>query len=145
MIGELGILNVGTGDTKLSFDPNNPQDCIRAARIVKDMLRRGFALLVKVRDNEDGTPIYQRALDFDDTKYEYIIADFDPLEAAKVDQEEESRVEGAAVGTDQAQTPQGEVVTGASAPVSTTGKRSATKRIPAAKTSGVAVARSAGG
>lgn len=46
--GSVGILNVGTGDIRLAFDKNNPAECIRAARIVKDMLRRGFALLVEV-------------------------------------------------------------------------------------------------
>lgn len=39
MNGEVGVLNVGAGDTKLSFDPSNQADRIRAARIVKDMSR----------------------------------------------------------------------------------------------------------
>lgn len=46
MIGVVGILNVGCGDTKLSFDPTNQAECIRAARIVTDMIRRGYALMV---------------------------------------------------------------------------------------------------
>lgn len=54
MNGSVGILNVGAGDTKLIFDKNSPADCIRAARIVKDMLRRGYALLVEV-EQPNGT------------------------------------------------------------------------------------------
>jgi hypothetical protein len=84
MIGQIGILNIGCGDTKLTFDPNNPQECIRAARIVKDMLRRGYALLIEVTQH-DGTKKFQRAYDFDENTYEYIIADFDPEIAAQAD------------------------------------------------------------
>ena len=35
--GKVNILNVGAGDLELSFDPNNPAERIRAARIVKDL------------------------------------------------------------------------------------------------------------
>lgn len=49
-MGQIGILNVGAGDTKISFDKNNPAERIRSARIVTDMLRRGYALLVEVTD-----------------------------------------------------------------------------------------------
>lgn len=76
--GEVAILNVGAGDTKLSFDPANPQDRIRASRIIKDMLRRGYALLVQSGLDDKGNPTFTRALEFDETKFEYIIADFDP-------------------------------------------------------------------
>lgn len=41
MMGSVAILNVSAGDTKLTFDKSNPSETIRAARIVKDMLRRG--------------------------------------------------------------------------------------------------------
>lgn len=86
MAGQVGILNVGAGDTKLVFDPSNPADCIRAARVVKDMIRRGYALLVDTGKRDAGDrPIYARAKDFDETKFEYIIADFDPLIAAEED------------------------------------------------------------
>lgn len=70
--GEVGILNVGAGDIRISFDGKNPAELIRAKRIVKDMLRGGYALLVKVGDH------YQRALDFDEATCEYVIADYDP-------------------------------------------------------------------
>lgn len=70
--GEVGILNVGAGDTKISFDPSNPADVERASRIVKDMIRRGYALLIEIGTNEKG-PIYQRAHDFDEKTAEYIV------------------------------------------------------------------------
>lgn len=84
--GSVAILNVGEGDTKLSFDPSNPAERIRAARIVKDMLRRGYALLVEVE--VDGKKVHQRATDFREDVCEYVIADFDPIQAAEADQEE---------------------------------------------------------
>ena len=74
--GTVSILNVGTGDTKLTFDKSNPAEVIRAARIVKDMLRHGYALLVETE--VDGVKKFTRAYDFDEDTCEYIIADFEP-------------------------------------------------------------------
>ena len=133
-MAEIGILNVGAGDTKLVFDKNNPAECIRAARIVKDMLRRGYALLVDV-----GKGKTRRVLDFDDTKFEYIIADFDPVQAEAADRQEQEhgkeRTEpGAAAGV-------GTPATAKKNPGRPAGRRS----IPATGASGVAVARTAGG
>lgn len=71
--GQVGILNVGAGDTKLSFDPKNPKERERAARIVTDMIRRGFTILVQV-GTRDGEPLYQRAKAFKPKTCEYIIA-----------------------------------------------------------------------
>jgi len=73
MDGSVGILNVGAGDTKLSFDPKNPVERERAKKIVLDMLRRGYALLVQV-GTKNGEPIYQRAKGFDPKTCEYVIA-----------------------------------------------------------------------
>ena len=116
--GTIGILNVGAGDTKLSFDPKQPAERKRAAKVVADMLRRGYAILVQVGER-DGKPLYQRAEGFDPETCEYII-----------------------VGTPPEATPN----------LKTTLKRtrrqrrgSLTTRVPASKTSAVAVARSAGG
>lgn len=134
MKGQIGILNVGAGDTKLVFDKNNPAECIRAARIVKDMLRRGYALLVDV-----GKGKTRRVLDFDDTKFEYIIADFDPVTAEAADREEQEHGKertqpGAAAGT------------GTAAAAKRKPGRPVTRRsIAATGASGVAVARTAGG
>lgn len=138
MNGEIGILSVGAGDTKLSFDKTNPAECIRAARIVRDMLRRGYALLIATGHTEDGKPSYQRALDFDDKTYEYIIADFDPMIAAKADETEvpnEQAIEGQADPAGEAATPPGPKRRG----------RPPSKRVAASSTRAVAVARTSGG
>ena len=132
MKGEIGVLNVGAGDTKLSFDPKNPADCIRAARIVKDMIRRGYALLIEIEEN--GEKINRRVHDFDETKFEYIIADFDPLVAQSVDREEGNVEQAATPGGDQGAT---------SEHPSQRGKHK--KRIPAAGVRGTAVPHIAGG
>lgn len=71
--GEVGILNVGAGDTKLTFDKKNPVERARAAKIVEDMLKRGFAILIQV-GKKNGEPLYQRAKGFDPKRCEYIIA-----------------------------------------------------------------------
>lgn len=132
----IGILNVGAGDTKIVFDKSNPADCIRAARIVKDMLRRGYALLVEV-DQPDGTKAFQRVLEFREDTCEYIIADFDPMVAQKTDEEEATNE------------PSGETSTAAQPATGDEGPRRGrkiTKRsIPASGARGVAIARSAGG
>lgn len=82
-MGTLEILNVSAGDVKISFDTQDAAEAIRARRIVQDMLRRGYCLLIEV----DGK--IQRVKEFDEARGEYIIADFDSLEAAKVDAEQE--------------------------------------------------------
>lgn len=76
-MSELGILNVGAGDTKLVFDPSKPEESKKAAAIVRDMIRRGYAILIEVKD-EYGPPGYQRVHDFDPNTYEYIIGDIKP-------------------------------------------------------------------
>ena len=44
MSGELALLNVGTGDTKISFDPKaSDEEISKASILVKDMIRRGYA------------------------------------------------------------------------------------------------------
>lgn len=70
--GTVAVLNIGEGDIKLTFDKDNPAECIRAARVVKDMLRRGYALLVEV--SVDGEKKFMRAKDFDEAVCEYVIA-----------------------------------------------------------------------
>lgn len=73
-MGEMCILNVGEGDLKLSFDPNNPMEQIQAAKTVTDMLRRGYALFIETGKDENGCPQYARAYDFDENTREYLIA-----------------------------------------------------------------------
>ena len=74
MMGGVGILNVGAGDTKLVFDPSKPDEVKRSAAIVRDMIRRGFVLLIEVGRDDGGEPLYRRAHDFDERTAEYIIA-----------------------------------------------------------------------
>ena len=68
----LAILNVAAGDTKITFDKSNPAERERACAVVKDMLSRGYAILVKVGER-DGRPIFMRATEFDPETAEYIV------------------------------------------------------------------------
>lgn len=135
--GQVGILNTGEGDTKLSFDPSKPAERIRAARIVKDMIRRGYALLVE--REVDGVKGFVRATDFDETACEYIIADFDPITAAEAD----AREENANGEQDQTQ-PGATPPTGSPAAPRPRG-RPRKVVVPAESTRAVAVARISGG
>lgn len=74
-MGNVSILNVAAGDLSLTFDKNNPVETIRAARVCRDMLRRGYALLIEVE--RDGKKAYERALDFREDICCYVIADYD--------------------------------------------------------------------
>lgn len=134
--GTVGILNVGDGDTKLSFDPNNPAERIRAARIVRDMLRRGYALLVEV--DVDGQKKFQRATDFREDVCEYVIADFDPIAAAEADSQEDH-------GQQDQTEPSATQAEGAPAAPRRRGRPPGKRAIPAEKTRAVVVARVAGG
>lgn len=119
--GTIGILNVGAGDTKLSFDSSKPKEVKRAAKVVKDMLERGYAIMVEVGKDDKG-PLYRRAEEFDPATNEYII-----MGAPEEDDEEEPKT-----------------APSAKAPKARKGTTSR-RRIPASKTHAVAVARSAGG
>jgi hypothetical protein len=115
--GTVAILNVGAGDTKLTFDRKDPKARKHAARVVADMLRRGYAILIQVGTRK-GQPLYQRARAFDPEKCEYIIAGT-PDETIDI---------GAP-----AQAPAGK------------GRQARTTRVPAERARAVAVARTAGG
>lgn len=129
MDGTVSILSVGSGDTKISFDPSNAAERIRAARIVADMLRRGYALLVEVERR--GKKSFQRVKAFREDRCEYIIADLDPVTALAADVEEGHAKEAAAAHTPKA----------GRAPRAKLRDRA----IPAEKARAVAVPRSAGG
>lgn len=146
--GAVGILNVGDGDLRLSFDKSNPAERIRAARVVRDMLRRGFALLVEV--DVDGEKKFARATDFDEEHCVYIVADFDSAVAAQQDRLEESngqQSQAPASAEEGAGAPaaEGGAAPAQSAAPSQRAKRGATKRIPAEGARAVAVGRTAGG
>lgn len=125
-MGQVGILNVGAGDTKLVFNRDDPAECIRAARIVRDMIRRGYALLVDTGEKKDGRPVYQRAKDFIEGTCEYIIADFDSSVGESHEEAESS-----------AEAPAGSATTN--------GRKTRHRKIHAADTNVVAVSRTAGG
>src|SRR6185437_4000798 len=84
----LSILNVGEGDTKLVFDKDKPEERARACRIVTNMLKRGFAILVAAGER-DGRPLYYRAESFDPETAEYIVAGLPEDEPVPVLKEEE--------------------------------------------------------
>ncbi|MDE2096152.1 MAG: hypothetical protein KGL39_02830 [Patescibacteria group bacterium] len=65
----LDILSIGFGDIKIKFDEKDPQEAARAAQIIKDMLRRGYALFVHLPDGS-----LQRVLEFKADTGEYVIA-----------------------------------------------------------------------
>lgn len=69
MNGVVSILNCASGDTKITFDPEKPEEVERAQAIVTDMLRNGYVLAVKV----EGKMV--RATGFDPATGEYIITD----------------------------------------------------------------------
>ena len=71
----LSILNVGEGDTKISFDKSKPEELARTRRIVTDMLKLGYAILVKVGETKGGKPKYRRAVGFDAEHDEYLVID----------------------------------------------------------------------
>lgn len=60
---------------KFSFNSDDQQEVIRAGRVVRDMLRRGYILLVQPDPKSEEMV---RAQGFDEKTSEYIIADFDP-------------------------------------------------------------------
>jgi hypothetical protein len=78
-MGTLSCLNVAGGDVKISFDKSDIGETIRAKRIITDMLRRGYALLIEVNG------AYQRAVSFDESAGEYIIADYEPQTTNEID------------------------------------------------------------
>lgn len=65
--GTIAILNVTTGDTRISFDSDEPQEIERAKAVVEDMLKRGYCLSVIVGDK------MERVVEFDSKKNEYIV------------------------------------------------------------------------
>ena len=121
MPGTLAILNVGTGDTKLSFDPERPAEVERAKSVVEDMLKRGYAILVEV-GKRGGDPLYQRAKGFDPKTAEYLIVGA-PEDATDTEKTADSKAKPSKNGR----------------------RKPKTRRIPAKDTTAVAVAPSAGG
>lgn len=155
--GVLEILNVAAGDTKITFDKDNPQESIRARRIVTDMLRRGYALIVEVERGHEKK--YERIQAFDEKRGEYIIADLDTDVARAADEQERKMEELKTVyAADHAADPENvsavysaptpEAVVGVVQGLTEPGSKKRgrpTKRLPMETTRATAVGRSAGG
>lgn len=129
-IGELALLNVGTGDTKISFDPKKPEEVIRASAVIKDMLKKGYAILIEAGKDEKG-PLYRRAIDFDPKTQEYIIAGLPPEDTEPVTESYDAKTRKRLTKE----------------PINVASKRGrrGTTRVKASTTRGVAVAPTAGG
>lgn len=143
-MGSLQILNVGEGDVRIEFDRSDVAEAVRAKRIIHDMLRRGYALLVEVE--RDGEKRFERAKAFDELTGSYVIADFDPSQAGdwkpevklgQASQTEEKREEVA--GAPAATQPAEPAVSGARR------RGRPSKKLPMEGTRAIGVGRSAGG
>lgn len=137
MTGMVGILNVGAGDTKLVLDKDDPSSLVRGARIIKDMLRRGYALLAEIEI--DGVKKFQRVREFREDTFEYVIADFDPVEAERADAEEKASEKASEPGA--ASPPPAQTRT----PEKPRRGRPRTRTLDATKTRAHAVAHTSGG
>lgn len=126
---ELAVLSVGAGDTKLSFDPSRPEEVKRAGEIVRDMLRRGYSLMVQVSEDDKG-PLYRRATDFDPESSEYIVMGEAWVSGDNVEARSEESSESVAEAEPESKPKRG---------------RPRKQRVPAASTRAVAVGRTAGG
>ena len=134
-MGHLAILSVGSGDTKLTCDPNDKAGMKEFARIVKDMLRRGYSLLIDTGILDDkGRPLFRRAKGYDAETHEYIIAGIDPEAAKEVTKKETASVNQPSTETRKKGRPaEGDKVAKGG------------YRVPASQCNGVAVAHTAGG
>lgn len=70
--GELIILSVHKGDTKLSFDGKDPEEVAHAKVVLEDMLKRGYLIFIDTGEGE-GENRLRRVMAFDPEKSEYII------------------------------------------------------------------------
>jgi hypothetical protein len=68
MIGELSVLNVGAGDIKIVFNQADKGESAKAIRMLTDMQRRGYAIMVELPDGS-----YTRAQSIDATRGRYVI------------------------------------------------------------------------
>ena len=76
MNGSLSVLNVGAGDISITFNQHDTGERDKALRMLKDMQKRGYAILVRL---DDGT--YTRALEIDETHGCYVIQEPEELPA----------------------------------------------------------------
>lgn len=120
-MGVLSILNVGEGDTKITFNPKDQASMATASSVIADLLARGFAILIQVGTDDEDDPIYKRAKGFDPKTFEYIVA-------GVIDDRADEKPPTAPSGSHKAKE-----------------KRNQTGRVSAIGTQATAVARTAGG
>ncbi len=70
--GELIVLSVHKGDTKLSFDGKDPEELAHAKTVITDMLQRGYLIFIDTGEGE-GEDRLRRVTAFDPEKCEYIL------------------------------------------------------------------------
>jgi hypothetical protein len=151
--GSLSILNTGKGDIVITFDNANAAETIRAKRMITDMLRSGYALLVK-RDDDT----YSRVDAFDEKTSEYIIADFDPSvrerrdslshelqQSLEVDLDVSKMAENTALPADYRERLEAAAAAAEEQPKKKRGRPRKETRVPMGEATAVAVHRSAGG
>lgn len=66
--GSLSVLNVGAGDIELRFNQHNTEEREKALKMLTDMQRRGYAILVRL---DDGS--YVRATEIDAERGCYVV------------------------------------------------------------------------
>lgn len=138
----LAILNVGEGDTKIIFDKNNPQELERAKRIITDMLKRGYAILVQA-GMKNGKPVFYRATEFDPETCEYIVDGMPESEAFNAEVRDPDLVKEESLITAPPNDENKE--SGKAQPKPSWSRGRKKQRLPADTTKAVAVSRSAGG
>lgn len=70
--GMLEVLSIGRGDLKLTFDPENPDDSIKAKAVIEEMLRKGYSIFV---ETDVGPARVQR---FSAERMAYVIVELAP-------------------------------------------------------------------
>lgn len=68
MTGSLSVLNVGAGDIEIVFNQHNQDEVDKALRMLNDMQKRGYAILIRL---DDGS--YTRVTEIDATRGRYIV------------------------------------------------------------------------
>lgn len=118
-LGSLSVLNCSAGDLKFRFDKDDPTEVAQAQRVIEDMLRRGYTILVEV----DGE--LRRATSFDPSKGCYVVTEPPaPVEVVTAPEPE---------------------TFGAPAPAPKKKGKPTRREVPASKTRATAIAPTAGG
>ena len=79
-LGTLSVLNINDGDTKFTFNSDDPKEVERAKKCIQDMLKMGYMIFVTVT-NSKGQAELKRVKRFNAKTCEYIITDKEPTSA----------------------------------------------------------------